>query len=41
MTAGPIHDELWHTVTMVKSGLQGTVALGQLESRIEHAFLRH
>lgn len=41
MTAGPIHDELWHTVTMVKSGLQGAVALGQLESRIEHAFLRH
>lgn len=40
MTAGPIHDELWHTVTMVKSGLQGTVALGQLESRIEHAFFK-
>ena len=40
MTAGPIHDELWHTVTMVKSGLQGAVALGQLESRIEHAFFK-
>lgn len=40
MTAGPIHDELWHTVTMVKSGLQGTVALGQLESRIEHTFFK-
>lgn len=40
MTAGPIHDELWYTVTMVKSGLQGTVALGQLESRIEHTFFK-
>lgn len=40
MVDGPIHDELGRAVAMVKSGIQGTIALGQLENRIEHSFFK-
>lgn len=40
MLEGPLHDELTRTVGLVKSGIQGGVALRGLEHRIEHEFFR-
>lgn len=40
MIEGPLSEALTHTVAMIKSGIQGTVALRQLESRIEHGFFK-
>ena len=40
MVEGPIHDELLRAVARVRSGVQGGVAVGGLENRIEHEFFR-
>lgn len=40
MLEGPLHDELLRTVGLVKSGIQGSVALRGLEHRIEHSFFK-
>lgn len=40
MIEGPLSDELLHTVSKVKSGIRGTVALKELENRVEHAFFK-
>lgn len=40
MIEGPLSEALIHTVATVKSGIQGAVALRQLESRIEHSFFK-
>ena len=40
MVEGPIRDELVRAVSQVRSGVQGGIAIGGLEHRIEHDFFR-